>query len=426
MKAKSCNSKVSQPTSKCSEDYGSLIPKWFLGIAIVMFLIYYRSPSLFIEPRFWAEEGQGYFTYAFSHSIFGSLIAPHYGYFGFIPNLGGILATFAPLELAPLVTTCLAALIQLLVSSYVIFCDSPYWDSYPKKLAIACFIQLLCPFECWLTTVSSQYFLSILAFFILMENDTVQMSWLKWPSRIMLSVSVLTSPAVMFLLPAFIFKSFKTRLREDWLRIIIISFGAVIQVTAFVYTSFNASGQLGGRFDSSSFNLLKIIFLHFSESMIGSYYLMWFKFFGLAPGIVRIVLTLFTLYLLCLLIKSFFCKQLHLLGIAFVLLTVPVILLSIGMKSSPRAAFAPAILLIVLMVYECGKKQNKLFLRGIAACVLSAVLLFGLLTHDMKVYFTNSPLPVWKDEVGLWRQDSNYKPKIWPSWKTGIKLDSKK
>ena len=417
-------------SDKFLEDYVSLIPKLFLGFATVLFLIYFRSPELFLEPRFWAEEGQEYFTFAFSHSIMESLIAPHYGYFGLIPNAGGILATFVPLEFAPLVTTCLAALIQLLVSSYVIFCDSPYWDTYPKKITIACFIQLLCPFECWLTTISSQYFLSIIAFFILLETDNAQNSWVKWPSRIVLLVSVLTSPTVTFLLPAFILKSLKTHSREDWFRVVIISFGAFVQVIAFIQTCLNASNQLGGRFNPNGVNLLRIINLHLSESMIGSHYLWSFNYFGLGTGVMTIILIAFELYLLYLLIKSFFCKSLQLHAIAFVLLTVPAILLSIGMYSSPRAAFAPAIILIIIMVYEWGNIRNSLFLRSVAICTLSAIMLFALLTHDLKVYSNGFSPPVWKDEVMLWRQDNNHLLRIWPQYHNyklwNMKLDSKK
>ena len=324
------NSEVFQEVKKHLDIHFPLIFEQLLSLAIVLFLIYYRSPNLFFEPRFWAEEGQGYFAFAYSHSIFESLIAPHYGYFNLVPNLGGILATFAPLELAPLVTTWVAALVQLIVSSYVIFSDSPYLDSFPKKLAVACFIQILCPAECWLTTISSQYFLSIIAFFILVETDIAQKSWSKWPSRIMLSVSVLTSPIVTFLLPAFVFKSLRTRSHEDWLRVAIVSVGAFIQVIAFIPIYLNASDQLGDRFHSQGFDLLNLAFWHLSESMVGTYYLWIFNYFGLNIKVLGIVLMAFELYLLYLLAKSLFCKQLQLHAIAFILLTVPTILLSPG------------------------------------------------------------------------------------------------
>ena len=397
-----------------------MIPKWLFGLGIVIFLIYWRSPNLFFEPRFWAEEGEGYFAFAFSHSIMESLIAPRYGYFNLVANISCILATFAPIELAPLVMTLLAAVVQILVSSYFIFSDSPYWDTYPKKIALACFIQLLCPIECWLTTLASQYFLSIMAFLILLDTDLAQESWIKWPSRTLLSVSSLTSPAVTFLLPVFIFKSFKTRLREDWVRVAIVSFGAFIQVIALIQTCLNASSQIGNRFDSSGFNLPSIIFLHLTESMVGGPYYSWcFKYLGDNAGIVALVLfvtmvfILFDLYLIYLVIKSFFCKQLQLLGIAFIFLTVPVILVSLGLHSSFRAAFAPSIILIVMMVYECGNAHSKLFSRQIALFSLSGLMILGLLLHNMKIYRSDS-LPVWKDEVNLWRQDSKHLLRIWP------------
>ena len=80
------------------------------------------------------------------------------------------------------------------------------------------------------------------------------------------------------------------------------------------------------------------------------------------------------------------------------------------------------------MIYECGNTRNRLFLRGVALCALSAVMLFGLLVHDMKNYCSDY-LPVWKNEVLLWRQDNSHLLRIFPqhdfnSW--NMKLDPKK
>lgn len=418
MKTKSQNTQAIQDLNKCPIDYIAVVPKWLLGVTVVLFLIYYRSPILFLEPRFWAEEGQGYFSFAFSHSILESLFAPHYGYYGLIQNLGGILATFVPLEYAPLVTTCLAGLIQLLVSSYVFFCDSPYWDTFLKKLTIACCIQILCPYECWLTTISSQYFLSILAFFILTENAVTQKSKLKWPSRIALSLASLTSPAVTFLLPAFALKSFKTRLREDWLRVAIISAGAFIQVIAFIQTCINSSAQFGGRFRADNIGLLHTVFVHLSEPFFGTYYLWCFNYFGIEIKIIAFILMAFEIYFIFLLIKNLLPGQLQLHVIAFILLTVPAILLSIGMASSARAAFAPSIILIVLMIYEIGHVRNLRPMRLLALCALSTVMTFGFLCHDIKLFYSGY-LPDWKDEVKLWRNDNNHLIRIWPQHTTG-------
>jgi hypothetical protein len=202
----------------------------------------------------------------------------------------------------------------------------------------------------------------------------------------------------------------------------------LIQVAAFILTCLKATGQLGHRFTAEGFNLPNIIFVHLSESLIGTRYLKVFDYFGLDLRVLAVILIVLELYMSYLLIKSFFFRQTQLPGIAFILLTIPAILLSERMYSSPRGAFAPAIILTVLMIYECGNTRNRLFSRVVAMSALSAVMLFGLLMHDMKGYCSDY-LPVWKNEVLLWRQDKSHLLRIHPryefnSW--NIKLDSKK
>ena len=52
--------------------------KWML-FTVGAAAIFLRSPRLFFEPRFWAEEGRDFFSFAFSHSAVEALTRPDGG-----------------------------------------------------------------------------------------------------------------------------------------------------------------------------------------------------------------------------------------------------------------------------------------------------------------------------------------------------------
>jgi len=359
----------------------------------------------------------GYFAYAFSHSAIKSVLAAQYGYLGLIPNLAATLAAFVNIESAPLVTTYCALLIQFVVSAYIFFCDSVYWDTFLKKVVIASSIQLLCPPECWLTTISSQYFLYIVSFLILIENENVQKTWLKWPSRFILLISGLTGPSVTFLLLSYIFKANRTRFREDILRAGIVFFCGTIQGLAFVNTALNSRGELVNRFDTSRFNWVNILKTHLVDAFAGDYLLEYVanSYMVNSESIQNGCFLFFVFSSLYLLIKCCLQRQLHLHIISFMLLSIPSIILSLNMRSSPRAAFAPAIILVIVSLYESRFGNNRLLARGAATFLLSSIMLFGILSHRGKVY-SSPTFPRWKDEVALWRQDNRHRLKIWPQF----------
>lgn len=383
---------------------------------VVLLLIFCRCPQLIYEPRFWAEEGMAYFAFAYANPWLNALIAPHYGYYGLVPNLATILATCVPLEHAPLVTTLFAFLVQLLVSFYVIFYDSPYWNSMSKKLLVACMIQILCPFECWLTTVSSQYFLYIVIIFVLLETPEMQLRWRKWCSRAAIVISGLNGPATMFLLPMFLVKPFKTKAREDWLRLFLSLATSIVQISAFCYIRFGHSSlQLQGRFDTSKFSLFHIAKIHLADAAVG-----WYPFNLQVESTGRTILYLLlglAMLLVCyfsyLLVKNLLDQQVRRLVMAFLLLTLPSVLLSQYMASSPRAAFAPVIILLLLLIHEVSNIRLNHVTRGVAIVVLSLMLLSGLMSHRSRVYYAPG-LPQWKDEVRTWRLDKSHALAIWP------------
>jgi hypothetical protein len=87
------------------------------------------------------------------------------------------------------------------------------------------------------------------------------------------------------------------------------------------------------------------------------------------------------------------------------------------MSSSPRYAFAPAVMLMTLFVGELRAETRFKPAQLISVLFLSVAFLSAL--HDIRavsrIYFKPG-LPVWRSEVSLWRQNPSYKPMIWPPY----------
>jgi len=178
--------------------------------------MFFRAPSFFFEPRFWGEEGVIYFSNAFNNSWYQALFTPHLGYFSLFNNIASTLAAnIVPLKYAPLITTLLAFVVQVIPLAIVLWSRSELWGSAVKK-AVGILIILFVPVtgEIWLATNLSQFYFSLITFLILMEDMGNASLRRVWCYRILLVLSGLTGVVSCFITPLFIFKAW-TKKRKD-------------------------------------------------------------------------------------------------------------------------------------------------------------------------------------------------------------------
>ena len=102
-----------------------------LFLLFILFLIFYRSPYIFLNGRFIAEEGSFWFRNAF---LFGPVkgitqIFVGSGYFNFWANISSVLATFLPLEYAPFATVYMAFLVQFYLFIFIIYSESTFLNN---------------------------------------------------------------------------------------------------------------------------------------------------------------------------------------------------------------------------------------------------------------------------------------------------------
>jgi hypothetical protein len=217
----------------------------WLVLILVAILVFIREPRYFLQPRFWAEEGTLHFAFSYSHPWFVALFQPQVGYLNFWPNLATLLSTLVALENAPLITTLMALLVQLILVALILWSKSPLWDNWARKLpgvAIVLFVPLTT--EVWLNSVTSYTFLAVVTFFILLVEPPAQIQ--RWFYRFLLVIGGLTGTLSCFLIPLFAYRAWAERDRERWLQLILLTVCAILQ--GILIINYKSTGSLGQRF----------------------------------------------------------------------------------------------------------------------------------------------------------------------------------
>ena len=84
-------------------------------LTLIIFLIFYRSPYIFLNSRFVAEEGFFWFHNSYLYGLIKGLTQIFWGsgYFNIWPNLATTFVLLVPIEYAPLVTVYFALSLKI-------------------------------------------------------------------------------------------------------------------------------------------------------------------------------------------------------------------------------------------------------------------------------------------------------------------------
>lgn len=404
---------------------------------VVMLVTWARVPELLTTPRFWAEEGTSYFAYAFNHSWLDNLLSPQYGYNTLYNSLATSLATIAPLNYAPLVTTWLAFIVQVSVSSAVIWWRIPLLNSVWQKCAVALLIQTLAYGRIWLTTIGVQYWLCVLSFLILLYEYREPEKKVHILHYGLLALNGLTGILSCLLIPAFVYKYIKSRTPHVLRQTMILCSCLAIQLGVFLHAYLNKSGDLSNRFVNSSFGyvLSKIIKFEFSVPFFGlglydsekfstvetTFRSLLFPVVGAAINTedfgwlemglgVAVFCVLFTL-----IAKRFHVLETRLLLISLTTVTVISTYFSINRSGGPRYTFAPSVMILIFFVSACTDRTLARLFRYLAAVLVCFSLVVSTLQYRTVMGFAYNPQwPLWQFEVYKWYCDPSYKLNIWP------------
>jgi len=409
-------------------------------LLISVLIIIFREYSFFTKPRFWAEEGMVYFSYASSHSFLTSLLKTYAGYYSLFNNLAAVLASrLVPLEKAPIVTTILAFLVQCIPLLIVIWGNSTLWNtSFKKAIMIAIILFTPLSGEIWLNTINSRSFFCLSTVLILCEHVDVN-QFKKNFYRALLIISPLSGVDSCFLAPLYLIKAWITKQREAVVQAGIISICALLQfivVILWIQSGtmpksryfFPDIPMLGIIISIKNFAMLfcglpatRVV----SKYLLGAYKTGGSVFFILGYS----CLLLDILFLSCLAMRLDNKEQIFILG-GFLLLTLSSTYLAIDNKedlinswAGQRYYYVPNVLILSMLfhavIHESKRKTSRIF-----SLFLSFLLIVGLL-NGIAVFkssiISDESWPVWSKEVAQWKKDPSYSIKIWPpGWKMNL------
>ena len=433
--------------------------RWIL-ICLSIILVVFRQESYLVSPRFWAEEGVVFFSFARTHGVIEAFLQPHLGYYSLLPNLASILAArVVSLENAPLVTTLVALGVQCLPLCLVVFGRGPYWQGLIRKTVVVAIIFLApLSYEVWLNTINSQFYLCLFTLLLLLEPPpAVAGRFSSWSLRLSLCLAGLTGVLSCLLVPLYWLRALIEKKREVVVWALILSACTLVQLAVVVKSG---SAKVDAGVITAMGLKLPVRSVHIDPPTLGSILMVkngLLNFFGLSSsasmakmihgwyvkaGIEHQLFGYGSLILLASLMLGLSRRipgaARYLLPGGFVSLVVPSTALALvsdlGVLIGPYAAhryyFVPNVLVLLMVTCAIDWENPKRLVKplNMACLFLLCMAVFGGVRdfrnfQGVKGQVYDVSWPRWKEEIARWRKDSSYPVKLWPAPQWQMTID---
>lgn len=400
-----------------------------------LIIIVFRDPRFFITPRFWAEEGTYHFANSNTLPWLQALLQPVSGYLNFWPNLSTLIASrMVPLEIAPLITTLMAFLVQAALGAWIVTTTASVGVKLYQKIAMLLII-LFVPLtgEMWLNTINSMEVFGVLTFLILIEPPS-EKSFRGILGYILLLLGGLTGLYSLLLTPFFFIKAWMEKSRARLDQGLILAVCGLIQ--AFLIFTATGMGSLGFRFSGiTNFSLKTMVIVFFSQSMglmvtgLNQMSIIVHKLDLLhasnpnALRLAALLLLILELSFLVYLVIKLPRKERIIYAGSYLWIIAASVFLSIDKDKSvyiqpgygQRQFFAPNIILgfLILASVDWSPAFRWRFRSFFASTVLGIAIIFGITQFEPTLY-RYPGWPSWPDQVATWRTNPNYNLIIWP------------
>lgn len=377
-----------------------------LFLLFATLLIVFREVDLFLNPRFWAEEGRVYFLAAYSDG-FKAIFYSHQGYFSLTPNVATYLSTFLPLKLAPIPTLFFSFLVTLLPSIIIIYSKSDYLNSNIAKLFAILIVYFVSNTEeVWLNTINSQFWFVVIAFLILIENKE-NVSKLRLNSyAILIFISGLSGAPANIMAPFFLIKYYFEKSSFD-LKLFYIFISTILIQMVYIL---GISDYGGARFIYDGEKIIAAT----KTAVSGVVYYPFAFNADVSPKFAMI----FSLIIVGLLIKKEnFIKAAMLLTIPF-FVSLIMTFTSLGMNGGGRYFFPVAVIYVMSIFYLIRTNETSLNVRVVVYVFLISAIALGLQRYTFKPGFTtHSTWHKWADEVERFQNREQDFISLYPQWK---------
>ena len=399
---------------------------------VIILLAFFKSPFIFLNGRFVAEEGSHWFYYSYLNGPISGLfqILTEHGYFNLWPNIASIFATFVPLEISPYITVYFAFMVKIYLFLFIIFQNSIFLKTNIEKFVAALIVLVSPPMvaEVWLNTLTSQVYFTLIVLMIFFQSNTN--NFYSKSSSLVLFISTLSSITSCIFAPFFLIKYIKEKNKLNFLNLVSIFIGSFIQTSIYIFIKINNLESIGDahRYNISLEKIISFLYNAVYKSFLGrdltqSIYFGIENFFHFNL-IVALSSIIFFLFIIVFFKKIIDNKVLFYLIIFFIVQSFLAIYASKGMQVQGRYALIPGVLLIFIVLKL--REIDNFIIKWISSILITLSIITGLYEykHNNKYphLLTCINCPIWKEEVKKWRKDNSYELKIWDYPRKTMKL----
>ncbi len=408
----------------------------------ILIIFFYRSPFIFLNGRFMAEEGSLYFANAYRFDFIYSLFFVDFrsGYMNLWANISGIISNLFSLRIAPLISNYLSLVPKVLIIYFILYGKSLLFQNLNYRILFCCLI-FLTPFnvpEIWMNSINSQIFFCILSLqLVFLEYDKKKIDYFNLSIVLISGLSGIYS---CILTPVFFFKYLIFKSFQDKFNLIIITISSIIQFSLILYSKLN---NLVHSTKIHSIDLELIYNFTYNvliKSFLGInltkyiFYKLEIELYYLVILIFIILITLFFLIKKILkdkqinnvdnfIIKSFI--------FIFVMTSLTVMVGATEKYVGGRYAALPSFYLLAFILFLIRLiNKNKMIYVLMPLIVISIFTGIYEFRPKIKVGERNYlklldciNCPDWKQEVEIFKNDNNYNLKIWPYPNKTMKLN---
>jgi len=428
-----------------------------VALLVISGLIIFRYPDLIFSPRFWAEEIIYLETFFHANNQldgFDRMVYP--SYYNLSSRVAGFFASLVGLEFAPIVTTFIGFLILMIPIIIIFTTDCNYWSKLKDKIILSLFLIFSCSTgEIWLNSTNLHFIFPVISFLILLD-DNLSSKVKRFFYLLLIGVGSLTGPITLLMSPFFLLRYWHTRNKYFAVYCAVLFVFGLLHVSYYLIAKdlgMMVPNRLDANIESSeqiarifSNNIIFPIFGYFLSivfrtiaSVINSGidsiapYLEYLSYYfpeilieyikSIFVFIHNINGTIYAIFAFSIFIFIYYqfkrasldSKLLFILP--FIYLSIVISLLSLGGVGGFRYSYVTGFILLFYLYNQLSfvrTGNGKRYLRYILAFSIT----IGVLEYYPRmVSYTSNNWPIWKEEIGLWRGDNSYNPRIWPSIK---------
>ncbi len=415
--------------------------KYYL-LFLILVISFYRSPFIFLNGRFAAEEATQHLLSALNNSFIGNFLFYDdlAGYYNILPNILLELSTLLPLEHSPYITVYGSFFFIFLIPYFCLNRESILLNNNTKKILSSFILFLAPPFvpEIWLNSINLQVYMCLIAILIFfMSNLTfVQMKI----NNILIFLGSLSGIYTCALFPVYFVKYIYNKNNYNLINCLILFFSSIIQISLIIYSKINE--KLVSSVLVNDFTLDTVVYFFYNiilKPIFGRQVIHYFmNQLNLIEGtIIYLVLFLIIIFAIVLLanIKMVinFLRNDYIFSILlsiFALISFVILVGSINNQLGGRYAVIPGSILL-LIILHLSFEIKKPVIKILFFLIISFSLIFGAnefrpptenVKHQYIKYLDCINCPIWKEEIYKWRKNNEYEIGIWPYPRKKLKL----